>query len=100
MLEVQPGDSVKIIGGKYCGKNGIVIRRTKRMVVIRLAETVTEVRIMIENAVRAAVEPDKVKSVEMNHQESALTVAAVKEELVKMQARIDELVMLLNKMQT
>jgi hypothetical protein len=70
------------------------------MVVIRLADTVTEVRIMIENAVRAAVELYKVKSVEMNRQESALLVAAAKEELVKMQARIDELVMLLNKMQT
>ena len=100
MLEVQPGDSVRIIGGKYCGKNGIVIRRTKRMVVIRLADTMTEVRIMIENAVRPAVELDKVKSVEMNRQKSALLVAAVKEELVKMQARIDELVMLLSKMQT
>ena len=100
MLEVQPGDSVNIIGGKYCGKNCIVIRRTKRMVVIRLAETVTEVRIMSENAVRAVVELDKVKSVEVNRQESVLIVAAVKEELVKMQTRMDELVVLLNKMPT
>jgi hypothetical protein len=70
------------------------------MVVIRLAETVTEVRIMSENAVRAVVELDKIKSVEVNRQESVLIVAAVKEELVKMQTRMDELVVLLNKMPT
>jgi len=70
------------------------------MVVIRLAETVTEVRIMSENAVRAVVELDKIKSVEVNRQESVLIVAAVKEELGKMQTRMDELVVLLNKMPT
>jgi len=70
------------------------------MVVIRLEETMTEVRIMSENAVRAVVELDKIKSVEVNRQESVLIVAAVKEELGKMQTRMDELVVLLNKMPT
>jgi len=102
-------DVVTVIGGTYEGKQGVVVKITAKMVVVRLREMGIEVRVLQNNVevtdgFRTST-PSQLPRVqqgmkaELVVQEHNLVAAVVKQELISLRKKIDGLVELLERTQ-
>jgi len=93
MRKVQPGEVIVIIGGKYVGRKGTVVKQTDQMTCVRLSDSDKEVRVMTSNV--ALVGVVKELNVQAGKKE---VINAVKVELEDMRQRMAELILLLEKL--
>ncbi len=93
MRKVQSGEVIVIIGGKYVGRKGTVVKQTDQMTCVRLSDSDKEVRVMTSNV--ALVGVVKELNVQAGKKE---VINAVKVELEDMRQRMAELILLLEKL--
>ena len=93
MRKVQSGEVIVIIGGKYVGRKGTVVKQTDQMTCVRLSESDKEVRVMTNNV--GIVGVVKELNVQAGKKE---VINAVKVELEDMRQRMAELILLLEKL--
>ncbi len=95
IMEVKVGDVVQVIGGKYQGRRGVVMKLTAKMSVLKLKNGTIEVRVMRANIRRKPTEQDAVH-VAQTEREHAATEEAIRQgvmqELQAMRHRMDELI--------
>jgi ribosomal protein L24 len=100
-----PGDAVRVIGGKYAGRSGTVVKVMEKMYAIRLCIGGDVVRVPKENVT------DEVSSTAANvmygakmetwkEDTSRLTAVVVKAELIAMREQLDKLIGMMEKLQT
>jgi ribosomal protein L24 len=102
------GDKVVIVGGKYAGRRGLVMKVTKSMCAVRLSHNGDVVRVMTHNVELPNTvdrnEKEVIAKVEVCQrrccQGNLEAVRTATKEIREMQARLDELVEKLERLST
>jgi transcription elongation factor len=97
------GDRVKVIVGNYMGKTGVVVKTTLKMVVLRFATGLEDIRVYqssVEKIVKKSELVTVVKTeVDADKWKEAAMIRDIKDEVMALKDRLEQLTVLLAKLE-
>ncbi len=97
---LKTDDNVWVVGGKYKGRYGVVVRVTAKMVVVRLAGMLEDVRVCQYHVEKKQLGDKGLNMVDcVAGKKDPLVVARLKVELELLKEKVDELTLLLDEME-
>jgi len=97
------GDRVKVIVGNHMGKTGVVVKATPKMVVLRFATGLEDIRVY-KSSMEKIIEKSELGTVVMtkvnaDKWKEAATIRNIKDEVMALKDRLDQLTVLLAKLE-
>jgi ribosomal protein L24 len=92
-------DAVAVIKGKYKGRVGMVVKVTAQMMVVKLEDTLEEVRILqssvVSNEARKELSLERLTVIEPGAEVKSLLLVKAKKELKALKERLDDVIKLI-----
>jgi ribosomal protein L24 len=97
------GNWVKVIAGNHMGKTGVVVKTTPKMVVLHFSTGLEDIRVY-QSSVEKIVEKVELRAVVMTEvdadkEKEAATIRTIKDEVRALKDRLDQLTVLLAKLE-